>query len=138
MRFFGKKKIEQDTSIYPFVYDKTYNEYMAVINTMEFRCNNCTKEIVEYALAIAKAYEDCLSNIVDFLLADDAFDQNKGIYKGLTKEKLSLSLKEPSFLLTSNTDGQCSYCNHTLDANHIIDIEFSGILEQLYNVSIDG
>lgn len=34
--------------------------------------------------------------------------------------------------------GVLSYCNHSFDNDHIIDLEFGGMLEDFYEISIGG
>ena len=94
-------------------------------------------ENAEYAMKLASAYHLYLSKIMDFLLEDEAF-RDDGIFPDQNKETLLPALGTPSILLLSNNDGQCSYCNQTLDDTHIISFEFSDIFDDLYDLTIEG
>lgn len=121
------KRNKKDHAIYSFVYDKTYNEYTGIINTIEFQCKDCINEIVEYA----KAYPTCLKIMIKHWLVDSVFDYESGIYK---EQTLSQALHEPAIMLISSADGTCTYIRYS----HIIIVEFSGVFEQIYNVLVDG
>ena len=49
-------------------------------------------------------------------------------------------LLEKKFMIVRMIDGGgvLSYCNHSFDDVPIIDLEFGGVLEDFYEVNIDG
>ena len=122
---------------YDFVYDKESQLYKATIQNIEFMMDEYVEENAIYAKELGEEYHLHLAQIMDFLLEDEAFSDD-GIFPHQNKETVLSSLGTPSILLLSNNDGQCSYCNHTLDDTHIISFEFSDIFDDLYDLSIVG
>ncbi|RGC52802.1 hypothetical protein [Absiella sp. AM29-15] len=120
-----------------FQYDNESQLYKATIQNIDFMMDEYTDENAEYARKLASAYHLYLSKIMDFLLEDEAF-RDDGIFPDQNKETLLPALGTPSILLLSNNDGQCSYCNQTLDDTHIISFEFSDIFDDLYDLTIEG
>lgn len=130
-----KKKNEAEL----FVYNEQNKEYTANIGGFDFTSRIAvTPEMMEYAKKLAAAYKSKLSAIADFMLEDEAFDSNCGIFPVVSKKGLIASLNTPTIQLLSDKDGACTYCNHTLDDMHIITFEFSALFDDLCYLSIDG
>ena len=130
-----KKKNEAEL----FIYDEQNKEYTVTINGVDFVSRIAvTPEMTEYAKNLATAYESKLSDIVDYMLEDEAFDSECGFFPNVSKETLIVSLNTPTIQLLSDKDGACTYCNHTLDDMHIITFEFSALFDDLCYLSIDG
>lgn len=130
-----KKKKETDL----FTHDVQNNEYTATINGIGFISKiMVTPEITEYAKKLAAIYESKLSDIADYMLEDEAFDNECGFFTNISKDRLMVSLNTPTIQLLSDKDGACTYCNHTLDDMHIITFEFSALFDDLCYLSIDG
>lgn len=130
-----KKKNESEL----FTYEEQNKEYTATINGIEFVSRIAiTPEMIEYAKKLATVYKDKLSSIADFMLEDEAFDNECGFFSNVSKETLTASLNTPTIQLLSDKDGACTYCNHTLDDMHIITFEFSALFDDLCYFAIDG
>lgn len=122
-----------------FTYNEQTKEYTTSIGGIEFTARIAvTPEMTEYAKRLATAYESKLSAIAEFMLEDEAFDNDSGIFPDVSKERLITSLNTPTIQLLSDKDGACTYCNHTLDDMHIITFEFSALFDDLCYLSIDG
>ena len=79
-------------------------------------------------------YPQKINEIAEYLSQDEGF---KIFFNNPAKEDIVAKLNEPS-LRTFDDGGVLSYYNHEFDGVHIIDIEFSGILDKFCEVSIDG
>ena len=106
------------------------NEYTAVIEGIEFICETVKPEFEETALALAKAYQEKLPRIVAHLL-----DEVTATFGAISADELEDALGTPQIDLDRGT---LSYLDHTLDDAHIIEIEYSGLFDELYDVTIDG
>ena len=83
---------------------------------------------------IWRAYPEKLSEIAEY------FSQDEGIkifFNNPSKEEIIAKLHEPT-LMTFDGGGVLTYSNHEFDDIHIIDLEFSGVLEEFDCVNIDG
>ena len=97
---------------------------------MEFVCEDVTPEFEKDAPALAKAYQDKLPQIAAFLM-DDVTD----MFGDITEEELADALGVPQIDLDRGT---ITYLEHTLDDSHIIEVEYGGLLEEFFEVTIDG
>ena len=140
MKFFHiSRKDKKQTEAKLFTYNEQEHAYTASIRGISFLSNTeTTPEIIEYAKKLAEIYESRQSAIADFLLADEAFDKNSGIFPEISKDGLIASLHAPTIQLLSDKDGICTYCDHTLDDTHLITFEFSELFDDLCYLSIDG
>lgn len=120
-----------------FVFDEKNQLYKAIIRNIEFMMDEYSEENEAYAKQLATDYHLHLAQVMDFLLEDEAF-RDDGIFPNQNKETLLPALGAPSIFILSNQDGQCSYCNHTLDDTHIISFEFSDIFDNLYDLTMEG
>lgn len=113
-----------------FIYDEEENTYTAKIDGIEFICEEKKPEFEETAPALAKAYREELPQIVAFMM-DDITD----FFGDITEDKLTDALGTPQIDLDREV---ITYLEHTLDDVHIIEIEYGGLFEEFYGVSIDG
>ena len=90
--------------------------------------------MIAFEEKIRKSYPQKLSEIAEFLSQDEGI---RIFYNSPSKEEIIAKLNEPSFFIFDG-GGVLSYCNHELDYVHVIDVEFSGVLEKFLYVSIDG
>lgn len=126
------KLLEQD-----FTYNPAEKEYQIEQKGVEISIDESLmdQETAAYAVKVLNAYSERLSLICDVLLEDEGFT----IFFGdVSKNSMPQKLREPSIRILGKNEGIISYCNHEYDDTHIIDIEFSGVLEDFTNVSIDG
>ncbi|MEO1770551.1 hypothetical protein [Candidatus Enterococcus ferrettii] len=120
-----------------FIYNSKEKEYCIEQKGVEISIDESLMdhEIAAYAVEVLNAYFNQLGLICDVLLEDEGFT----IFFGdVSKNSMPKKLHEPSIRILSKNEGIISYCNHEYDDTHIIDIEFSGVLEDFSNVGIDG
>ncbi len=120
-----------------FTYSPIEKEYQIQQKDVEISIDESLmdQETAAYAVKVLNAYSDRLSLICDVLLEDEGLTIFFGDVK---KDSMPQKLHEPSIRILGENEGIISYCNHEYDDTHIIDIEFSGVLEDFTNVSIDG
>lgn len=121
--------------------DFTFNDkdqiYQAEINGMEVDINdkNMSDETIGFAAQIAQAYPGKLDEIAKYL----SQDEDMRIFFGdLSKEEIIAGLNMPILRVFKGENGQLTYCNHVFDDIHVIDLEFSGVLEEFSYITIDG
>ena len=83
---------------------------------------------------ILQAYPQKADEIAEYLSQDEGI---KTFFNSPAREEIIAKLNEPS-LRTFGDGGVLTYCNHEFDNIHVIDLEFGGILERYFEVSIDG
>lgn len=113
-----------------FIYDEENNIYTATINNIRFECDVLKDNYEELAVTLSKKYY----NKLDFL-ADEMIDEIKAFFGELSKDDLISSLNSPLINLDMSV---MSYLEHTLDDVHIIDVEFDGFFDNIFEVRIDG
>ena len=96
--------------------------------------------MIEYGKTVAENYESCLPNIIEYILSDEVFREE---FDGVTSEQLKTSLNKPEIRLLVGNDripktGVCTYCNQTLDDEHIFSFEFVNVFEDLDYFTIEG
>lgn len=141
MGLFGKNRNKQVDEQKPIEeipgFKCTDNGYSAAIDgvTVEFGNGKENLENAAFAKRVASAYSSKLPVIVEHLLSDDGFQI---FFPNVTAEDLPTALGQPTIKVSAGKYGIISYINQTLDDMHIIDIEFSEVIEQLSDVNIDG
>jgi hypothetical protein len=107
-------------------------DYEVIINE-----NGMSDEALKFAESIVKAYPQKVVDIARCIAEELDTEEMYGVAENEIPEKLH----EPTiniYCWDGNFNGMITYCNHELDEDHLIDVEFSGILEQFDNVSLDG
>lgn len=127
MRLFDKFR-KENKSI--FTFDEKDKQHKAVINNITFVCNEMKPEYEKYAKDLANNYDKKILDIIKYMLPDI-----EEIFKINDVENIKNSLGNALIDLDNN---RLSYLEQTLDDIHIIDVEFDGIFEKFYYVSIDG
>ena len=127
MGIFDKLK-KENKSIFNF--DEKNKQYKAIINNITFVCKEIKPEYEQYAKDLANNYDKKILDIIQYMLSD--IEEMFGIND---VEIIKNSLGNALIDLDSN---RLSYLEQTLDDMHIIDVEFDGIFEKFYYVSIDG
>lgn len=125
-----------------FKLDEDSGEYVAEIADINVTINSCTDDMVEYGKTVAEKYESCLPDIIEYILGNEVFGED-GEFGGITTEQLKSSLNKPEIRLLAGNDripktGVCTYCNQTLDDEHIFSFEFVNVFEDLDYFTIDG
>ena len=141
MGFFSKLFKKEKKEIFEsdkFVFYKKTKTYNGTINDIKFCADELNQDIVEYSEKLATEYNSNLSKIADFMLNDEAFDNKEGMYKNISKEQLLESLNTPTIRLVANDYCEIAYTNHTLDDEHILSFEVSGVYNKFYYLSING
>ena len=101
------------------------------VNGMRFQL---TEGGTDEELAVVNIYKERVSIIAEYLAKDEII---RTFFGNLSKDDIAVGLNEPSVRIIGD-GGVLTYCNHSFDDIHIIDLEFGGILENFYQVSIDG
>ena len=112
-----------------FRYDEK-KKLIAEINGIKFTCNELKQEYEELAIKISKVYANKFPNLIEYII-DDIND----MFGKISKEELMNSLGTPLIDLDTET---ITYLEQTLDDIHIIEVEFSGILDEFHEICIDG
>lgn len=121
-------KFRKNKSI--FTFDEKDKQHKAIINNIAFVCNEIKPEYEQYAKDLANNYDKKILDIIQYMLSD--IEEMFGIND---VENIKNSLGNALIDLDNN---RLSYLEQTLDDMHIIDVEFDGIFEKFYYVSIDG
>lgn len=126
MRIFDKSR--KNKSI--FTFDEKDKQHKALINNITFVCDEIEPEYEQHAKDLANNYDKKILDIIKYMLSD--IEEMFGIND---VENIKNSLGNALIDLDNN---RLSYLEQTLDDMHIIDMEFDGIFEKFYYVSIDG
>lgn len=121
-------KFRKNKSI--FTFDEKDKQHKAVLNNITFVCDEIKPEYEQYAKDLANNYDKKILDIIKYMLSD--IEEMFGIND---VENIKNSLGNALIDLDNN---RLSYLEQTLDDMHIIDVEFDGIFEKFYYVSIDG
>lgn len=121
-------KFRKNKSI--FTFDEKDKQHKAALNNITFVCDEIKPEYEQYAKDLANNYDKKILDIIKYMLSD--IEEMFGIND---VENIKNSLGNALIDLDNN---RLSYLEQTLDDMHIIDVEFDGIFEKFYYVSIDG
>lgn len=122
-----KQRIDE-TSIFKF--DEKTREYEAELNGVHFICAEVLENYPAKVAQIAGCYESRLSEIAEFMM-----DEITQLFGEMTESELVESLGKPTIDLDRET---LSFLEQVLDDEHIIEMEYSGDLDQFYYLNIDG
>ena len=113
-----------------FRYDEKTEAFITEIDGIRFQCDEVEDGYEDEAKSIANAYRERLPELVSYMLPELC-----GVYGELSAQQVMDALGTPEISLTMKV---VSYLEHTLDACHIITVEFDGVLETFYEVVVDG
>lgn len=118
-----------------FTFSETYQSYVSE-GPIQFRIRKhlFNEQFIEQAEVIAQLYEQKLNELATFCLADAHFSR---CYPGQTVQSIIEQLGNP-IISIDEAGGVLTYTQHTLDMDHIIDIEFIGAFDSFFSVFIDG
>ena len=114
----------------PFVYDEKLGMMAAEINSVRFECEKLTGEMEEMAYQLAGCYKEKLPSIVNAM-----YDEVTSFFGEMSEEELLNSLGGAVINLDK---GLLTYAEHTLDDVHVIDVEFDGMFDEIFEVRVDG
>ena len=117
-----------------FNYDDKYKTNIRMINGVIFSCDEYKQHYDELAERLSQLYEEKLSGIVAYLLPLVQRFYDRESFE-ITETILTESLGTPIIDLSTNT---ITYCNQTLDNEHIFSLEYHGDFDAFDNMSIDG
>ena len=113
-----------------FQYNEDEELYLAVVDGVELVSEEEPELSEGEVREIARAYQENLPRILDFMLP-----ALEGFYGKLDKAGLPKALGRPRIDLDTS---EVAYCEHTLDETHVIGFEFYDDFETLENLTIDG
>lgn len=113
-----------------FTFYEEEDVYRGEISGILFVCQDVEDEYEEYAEELAECYKENLPEILDFMMEDI-----QEIYGEISPEELIQKLGRPMIDLDVQV---LTYLEHTLDGEHIIEVEFDGVFEELLYFNIDG
>ena len=113
-----------------FTFDEKNKQYKAIINNITFVCKEIKPEYEQYAKDLANNYDKKILDIIQYMLSD--------IEKMFGINNVEIIKNSLGNVLIDLDNNRLSYLEQTLDDMHIIDVEFDGIFEKFYDVSIDG
>ena len=91
-------------------------------------------DVLKLAEKILQLYPERITAIADCISQDKWIAENYG----LTKEQITEKLNKPRISLYGDNTGVLSYCNNEIDCDHILDVEFSGALDEFGYINMDG
>lgn len=113
-----------------FALNESENTYNAKIDGVEFVCEELKPEFENIAPVLAQAYQEKLPQLIEAIM-DDVTE----MFGFITAEELKDALGSPQVDLDRNV---VTYLESSLDDAHIIEVEFDGLFDEFYEVSIDG
>ena len=90
-------------------------------------------EAVRLAEKVLYKYPQKMMAIAEYISQDEWIATTYN----LSKEEIAEKLHTPSILIAQN-GGLLSYCENEIDFNHILELEFGGVLEVFYDVGMNG
>ena len=120
------------------LFDIFHNKPMAAASEFRYEAENLIftwdkepENVEEITKPMIEAYKKNLNNI-----AEEIFKEAKDIFGVQSVEQLVEKLGRPTI---DTENGTISYCEHTMDDVHIIDVEFADDgFSKIQFVSIDG
>ena len=113
-----------------FKYDDRHKALIAEINGVRFCCEEEKDGYASQAQELAEVYEEKVPDIVAFIL-----DEVCSMFGDVSEDDLAEALGTPLIDLYREV---VTYLEQTLDDIHIIDVEYGGLLNEFYEVAIDG
>ncbi len=101
---------------------------------IEIEASDFADEKIAFSEKVIEAYPSKLPELALFCKESECFQM---WYPEETVEDIMSKLHLPIFRVVDE-GGRFTYCYHELDWDHIIDIDFEGILETFLEVNIDG
>jgi len=100
------------------------------INISDAAMSDETLQLAEKVLLV---YPQKIMAIAEFVSQDEWIANTYN----LTKEEIAEKINKPDILMFEG-GGQLSYCKNEIDCNRILVVEFGGVLEEIYEIGMDG
>lgn len=113
-----------------FKYNNQYKTQVARIDGILLCCQEVTDGCEQSAKDLTAAYQARVIPLAEFILKELS-----PLYGEMRPEDLIRSLGTPMIDLDSCL---VSYLDSSLDGEHIIEVEFGGLFDRFYRVSMDG
>ena len=108
-------------------------EYIAEVDGLKIEISEkyFSDEKVAFAEKLIASYPTKVPALAKFCMESECF---KACYPDETMDTIMEKLHLP----IDNIGGILTYYNHELDEEHIIEVEFSGLMNSFFSVGIDG
>lgn len=118
-----------------FQYSEHYGQMILELNGIIFSCEEEQEKYEAIAQNFSKKYYEKLSVIIEFMLHDRLLDFYENYIKELNVDIVKENLGAPMIDLDMH---QITYCEQTLDNEHIFTVEYGEDLDDLLYCSVDG
>lgn len=119
---------------FKYVPDCKIYEYENKILRVELEREDFSDDIILKIGKIIETYPQKIKEIANFCKESECF---KECYPEETEESIIKKLNKPVIRFFGE-EGILTYCEHEFDEDHILDIDFDGILEKFSYIGIDG
>ena len=111
-------------------------EYIAEVDGLKIEISEkyFSDEKVAFAEKLIASYPTKVPALAKFCMESECF---KACYPDETMDTMMEKLHLPDMRI-DNIGGILTYYNHELDEEHIIEVEFSGLMNSFFSVGIDG
>lgn len=111
-------------------------EYIAEVDGLKIEISEkyFSDEKVAFAEKLIASYPTKVPALAKFCMESECF---KACYPDETMDTIMEKLHLPDMRI-DNIGGILTYYNHELDEEHIIEVEFSGLMNSFFSVVIDG
>ena len=111
-------------------------EYIAEVDGLKIEISEkyFSDEKVAFAEKLIASYPTKVPALAKFCMESECF---KACYPDETMDTIMEKLHLPDMRI-DNIGGILTYYNHELDEEHIIEVEFSGLINSFFSVGIDG
>ena len=111
-------------------------EYIAEVDGLKIEISEkyFSDEKVAFAEKLIASYPTKVPALAKFCMESECF---KACYPDETMGTIMEKLHLPDMRI-DNIGGILTYYNHELDEEHIIEVEFSGLMNSFFSVGIDG
>ena len=111
-------------------------EYIAEVDGLKIEISEkyFSDEKVAFAEKLIASYPTKVPALAKFCMESECF---KACYPDETMDTIMEKLHLPDMRI-DNIGGILTYYNHELDEEHIIEVEFSGLMNSFFSAGIDG
>ncbi|MGA3598933.1 hypothetical protein [Lysinibacillus agricola] len=119
-----------------YEFSDEYKRYEATLDGMKVNIPEdlMNDESMRFAENVRNQYTAKLEELARFCVESETFEY---VYPEATIEDVMKKLHLP-ILKVDEVGGRFTYTQHELDEDHLIDIEFVGVMESFFSVEVDG